>query len=204
MTRREGRGGRGRRVSRPTIDRSIDRRKRKRKRVGSGDLGLPRARCDWSRNSRVSREATWTYPVRHGGGIVRVRLRALVRLVRRRILLVPCGFLGGYRVRLRHRLRPGPRRGLRFRHHPTKRCPPAFLREENGMPLPGRRPSPAVATRQGMCAVVERFTRYTNTRAIASPDGQARARLRCGQRAPSRVQSIVGRFRFSRDFPPGG
>ena len=34
--------------------------------------------------------------------------------------------------------------------------------------------------------MVERFTRYTNTRAIASPDGQARARLRCGLRAEPR------------------
>ena len=137
---------------------------------------------EWSRNSGISRDATWTHPVRHGGSIVRIRLHglvsapffadlvhpgrvllfpapgsrfpslrifesgrvrfllpapglrgcgsgaryglqpsALVRLGRRRVLLFPRGFLDAFRARL-------PRRTLR--HHPTKRCPPAFSREE--------------------------------------------------------------------------
>ena len=73
-------------------------------------------------------------------------------------------------------LRTGPRFGIT----PRNAALPRFHARKGGMSLPGRRPSPAVATRRGMCAGVERFARYTDRRANASPDVKARARLRCG------------------------
>ena len=129
-------------------------------------------------------------PGRGRRGECGVRLRALVRLVHRRILLVPCGFLGGYRARLRHDF--GPDLGAAFAFvSPRNAVLPRFYAKQGCRSPDVAEPCSRDAT--GMCAVVERFTRYTNTRAIASPDGQVRA----SDCAPSRGATrghVVGCF----------